>query len=101
MTAKEQEALFAELTKTHPHWTPRFTSGYVAGVVAEGLRKKPEPILINKAHDIDPYALGYLMAFAIHRGSDVEEETWFSFVSLLVEEHHNEHKNQLHNPPNF
>ena len=85
MTARELEALFKQLKQTHPGWTDRFTSGYIAGVVAEGLREKPDRIQVDKAREIDHYALGYLTGFAVHRGSDVEQESWFSYCGLLVE----------------
>ena len=86
MTALEQEALFKQLKQSHPGWTDRFTSGYVAGVVAEGLRASPERIQVDSAHLLDHYALGYLTGFAVHRGSDVEQEGWFNYVGLLVEQ---------------
>jgi len=85
MTSKEQEALFKQLKEKHSGWTDRFTSGYVAGVVAEALRPNPDRIQVDSAHDLDHYALGYLTGFAVHRGSDVEQEGWFSYVGLLVE----------------
>lgn len=86
MTAREQEELFKTLKVKHPGWTDRFASGYVAGVVAEGLREKPDRVQVDSAHLLDHYALGYLTGFAVHRGSDVEQEGWFSYVGLLVEQ---------------
>ena len=86
MTSVQQEQLFKELKAKHPGWTDRFTSGYVAGVVAEGLREKPDRLQVDSAHLLDHYALGYLTGFAVHRGSDVEQESWFNYVGLLVEQ---------------
>ena len=86
MTSVEQEALFKQLKQSHPGWTDRFTSGYVAGVVAEGLREKPDRVQADAARLLDHYALGYLTGFAVHRGSDVEQESWFNYVGLLVEQ---------------
>ena len=86
MTALEQETLFKQLKAKHAGWTDRFTSGYVAGVVAESLRFSPERIQVDEARELDHYALGYLTGFAVHRGSDVEQETWFGYVGLLVEQ---------------
>jgi hypothetical protein len=86
MNAKEQEQMFKDLRTAHPGWTKEFTSGYVHGVEDEGIRQKPAGSFIEGARQIDHYALGYLMGFAMHRGTDCEQEAWFGFVSLLVEE---------------
>ena len=86
----EQEALFKQLKEKHPGWTDRFASGYVAGAVAEEIRNSPDRLQVDAAHLIDHYALGYLLGFAIHRGSDVEQESWFGYISLLAEQCHEE-----------
>ena len=81
MTHAEQEALFATLRATHTDWSTQFVSGYVAGVVDEGIKTRPSSSLIHRR---DQYAVGYLVGFAVHRGSDVEEAGWFGFVGDLV-----------------
>ena len=85
MTNAESERLFAALKKIHPSWTNRFCSGYVHGVQDEALRTNPQQIEVDKAAYLDHYALGYLTAFVVHRGEDVEQEKWFSYVGLLVD----------------
>ena len=87
MNSREQETFFAELRIEHPAWTIQFCSGYVAGVLDESMRPNPKSALVKDAAHLDHYALGYLLAFAIHRGPDCESEPWYNVVGLLVEEH--------------
>jgi hypothetical protein len=86
MNAQDQEKLFAALQTAHPHWPKRFISGYVNGVLDEGMGSRPQRVMVEDAKEQSPYALGYLVGFAIRRGGDVEREPWFGFVSLVVEE---------------
>jgi hypothetical protein len=50
----------------------------------EEVHRTPKRVYVDDAHLLDHYALAYLTAFAIHRGEDVEQEKWFSYVGLLV-----------------
>jgi hypothetical protein len=89
MSVQAQEDLFNRLLATHPGWTTKFISGYVAGVQDEGLRKTPQAGYIGRAKLRENYALGYLTGFALSRGADAAFEKWFSLVDLLVEEARN------------
>ena len=84
MTVAEQEALFKSLKEAHPKWTNKFCSGYVAGVVDEARHEQPENTFVKDADLLDPYALGYITGFAVHRGSDAELEPWFENVTRFV-----------------
>jgi hypothetical protein len=84
MTVIEQEELFVSLKNSHPAWTDKFCSGYVAGVVDEATQSKPKAELARRRTELDHYALGYLTGFAMHRGQDAETEPWFGFVGNLV-----------------
>jgi hypothetical protein len=86
MTATEQESMFKLLQRVHPTWSTYFVSGYIHGVQDEGLRPKPQGLYIRDARRLDQYALGYLIGFALHRGTDAESEPWFGFVGELVKD---------------
>jgi hypothetical protein len=84
MTGKEQEQLFTELRASHPEWAPKFCSGYVHGAVDELLRDKPKGTYIIDAGKKEQYALGYLVGFAVRRGTDCELEPWFSVIGDMM-----------------
>lgn len=86
MTPQEQEAMFTQLKALHPRWPDRFISGYVAGAQDEDNRPQPSAIYRQTAMELDHYALGYLLGFAIHRGVDAEQEPWFHLIGLIAEE---------------
>lgn len=87
MTPLEREKMFRDLQAIHPQWPPRFISGYIHGVEDEDRHKHPAKTFQDSAHDLDHYALGYLVGFAMHRGPDAECEPWFHLIGLIVEEH--------------
>ena len=83
MTPDQQEKLFASLRKAHPTWSVQRLSGYVHGVNDEETQDKPTRSMRQRR---DEYGIGYLVGFAVRRGSDVEHLTWFRFVGDLVKE---------------
>jgi hypothetical protein len=83
MTAKEQLVYFHELRERYPRWSGHFISGYVHGALDEGRRTDPESSYVARTRQADPYADGYLLGFAMHRGTDAEKESWFGAVARL------------------
>jgi hypothetical protein len=86
MNPQEQEQLFKKLQVLHPQWPNRFISGYVAGAQDEDRHAQPSAIQRQKAVELDHYALGYLVGFAMYRGPDAEAEPWFHLIGLIVED---------------
>jgi len=85
MTAREEEQLYLDLKSVHPTWTPPFISGYVHGSRDEPGRKGPKPIYVREARTKKPYALGYLLGFAVNRGPDAQAEAWFGMIGDLID----------------
>jgi hypothetical protein len=92
MNPQEQKALYRKMQLANPQWPTRFLSGYVAGAQHETQYQQPVRFMQEQAHDLDHYALGYLVGFAMYRGPDAETEPWFHLVGLIVEEARGPHQ---------
>lgn len=72
VTAKEQEKMFKDIKERFPHWSDRFISGYVHGIV----QYQEDGHLSGISNDA--YGQGMMLAFAVRNGEDSEQESWFA-----------------------
>lgn len=71
----EQETLFKTVCKRFSAWGAEKCSGYVHGIVDEGI----SPVLnLAYVQRTDDYAVGYILGYINARGEDVAQDAWFA-----------------------
>lgn len=77
MTEQEQTALFKRIQKKFPRRSRRWCSGYVHGILDEGLLSEPHLIFLDAYDRKEKYHVGYVNGFMDARGPDVHSEKWY------------------------
>lgn len=78
----EQEVLFTAVRERFPAWGTEKCSGYVHGIVDEGISPIPDLTYVSRTDD---YAVGYVLGYINARGEDVAQDAW---ISRWARDHH-------------
>lgn len=76
MNPAEQAKLFKKVRRKFRRNSERWASGYVHGVVDEGLHCRPDKDYWTNS-GIDKYAAGYMQGFTDALGTDALKESWY------------------------